>query len=60
MELEHPLESKDTVKDEEVELDTEEERVEEQNMEEVHHVFNLTECNSDIDPAFGSKSEDDF
>ena len=60
MDLEHPLESKDTAEDEEVELDTEEERVVEQNIEEVHHVFNLTECNSDIDSAFGSESEDDF
>ena len=60
MELEHLLDSEDTVEDEEVELPTEEEMVEEQNMEDVYHVFNLTECSSDIDWAFGSESEDDF
>lgn len=60
MELEHPLDSEDTVEDEEVELHTEEEMAEEQNMEDVYHVFNLTECSSDIDSAFGSESEDDF
>ena len=60
MELEHPLDSEDTVEDEEVELHTEEEMAEEQNMEDVYHIFNLTECSSDIDSAFGSESEDDF
>ena len=35
MELEHPLDSEDTVEDEEVELHTEEEMAEEQNMEDV-------------------------
>ena len=59
MELEHPLDSEDTVEDEEVELPTEEEMAEEQNMEDVYHVFNPTECSSDIDSAFGSESEDD-
>lgn len=60
MELEHPLDSKDTVEDEEVELHTEEEMAEEKNMEDVYHVSNLNECSSDIDSAFGSESEDDF
>ena len=50
----------DTVEDEEVELHTEEEMAEEQNMEDVYHIFNLTECSSDIDSAFGAESEDDF
>ena len=56
MELEHPLDSEDTVEDEEVELHTKEEMAEEQNMEDVYHSFNLTKCSS----AFGSESEDDF
>ncbi|CAH3131934.1 unnamed protein product [Porites lobata] len=56
MEPEHPLDSEDTVEDEEVELHTEEE----QNMEDVYHIFNRTECSSDIDSALGSESEDDF
>ena len=60
MEQEHPLDSEDTVEDEEVELQAEEEMAEEQNMEDVYHIFNLTECSSDIDSAFGSESEDDF
>ena len=58
--LEHPLDSEDTVEDEEVELPTEEEMDEEQNMEDVYQVFNLTECSSEINSAFGSESEDDF
>lgn len=58
--LEHPLDSEDTVEDEEVELPTEEEMAEEQNMEDVYQVFNLTECSSDIYSAFGSELEDDF
>ena len=35
-----------------MELPTEEEMAEEQNMEDVYHIFNLTECSSDIDSAF--------
>lgn len=56
MEPEHPLHSEDTVEDEEVALHTEEE----QNMEDVYHIFTRTECSSDIDSALGSESEDDF
>ena len=41
MEPEHPFDSEDTVEDEEVELHTEEEIAEEQNMEDVYHIFNL-------------------
>lgn len=29
-------------------------------MEDVYHIFNRTECSSDIDSALGSESEDDF
>lgn len=60
MEPDHPLDSEDTVEDEEVELHTEEEIAEEQNMEDVYHIFNRTGCSSDIDSALGSESEDDF
>ena len=60
MEQEYPLDSEDTVEDEEVELHTEEEIAEEQNMEDVYHIFTRTECSSDIDSALGSESEDDF
>lgn len=56
MEPEHPLDSEDTVEDEEVELHTEEE----QNMEDVYHIFTRTKCSSDIDSALGSESDDDF
>ena len=41
-------------------MHTEEEMAEEQNMEDVYHIFNLTECSSDIDSVFGAESEDDF
>ena len=58
MELEHPLDFEDTVEDEEGELHTEDEMAEEQNMEDVYHIFNLTKCSSDIGSAFGSESED--
>ena len=60
MELEHLLDSEDTVEDEEMELLTEQEMAGEQNMEDVSHVFNLSKCSSDIASAFGSESEDDF
>ena len=60
MEQEHLLDSEDTVEDEEVELHTEEEIAEEQNMEDVYHSFTQTECSSDIDSALGWESEDDF
>ena len=46
------------MEDEEVELHTEDEMAEEQNMEDVYHIFNLTKCSSDIGSAFGSESED--
>ena len=52
-EQEHLLDSEDTVEDEEVELHTEEEIAEEQNMEDVYHIFTQTECSSDIDSALG-------
>ena len=60
MEPENPLDSEDTVEDEEVELHTEEEITEEQNTEDVYHIINQAECSSDIDSALGSESEDDF
>ena len=60
MEPENPLDSEDTVEDEEVELHTKEEIAEEQNTEDVYHIINQAECSSDIDSALGSESEHDF